>query len=123
MQCCGEPFLVGDLVSWPLAAAADRDFIESVLGPEQAALVTDAEDHHEAESVRHEPLVGRVSSIEAVFCAYAPSSPEATEMYPVLGSAVVERRERADGWEADKPDNKVFLSYLVDVEEGSPPSP
>ena len=44
-------------------------------------------------------------------------------MHPVLGSAVVERRERVDGCETDKPDNKVFLSYLVDVEEGSPPSP
>jgi hypothetical protein len=88
-----------------------------VLGLGGAASVTDIEDHHDVEPVRDGPLVGTDRAITAVFCSYAASSPSRKALYPVPGTAQLEPRERADGWEPEEQHIHVFLGYLVDVEE------
>jgi hypothetical protein len=115
-QCCGERFEVGSTISWTVAANPDRAFLADVLGAEGAASITDIEDHH-VELLRDEPVVGTVRAITALFCSYAMPSASAKGLYPVRDTAVLEARDRADGREREEGNRRVFLGYLVDVDE------
>jgi hypothetical protein len=71
MECCGEPFAVGDSVEWSLTDEPDVDWLEAAIGTELAADITHQEDHHDAERdviVRR----GKVLSIRCAYCRYAP---------------------------------------------------
>jgi hypothetical protein len=45
MQCCGEPFSVGQPVSWMLGDA-DQDWLMTMLGADAQVTVDAAEEHH-----------------------------------------------------------------------------
>ena len=34
MQCCGDPFAVGDRVAWTVSNAVEREWLETLVGPE-----------------------------------------------------------------------------------------
>jgi hypothetical protein len=110
MQCCGEPFHIGSEISWTLRAG-DLDWLECSLGAEET--VHAAEEHHGGVPEDTEPTRGAVTGIKAVHCRFAarPDSGSGT-LYPVRGSGVLTDVESADGWIADRDDER-FVGYLV----------
>ena len=118
IQCCGDEFALRSKVEWTVVADPDLEFLSAVLGSHEADAITDIEEHHGLMQLRDEPLIGTVHGITAVFCSYAaPSTGKA--LYPVSGTAVLEPRERADGWEQEDAHTRVFVGYLVDVDDES----
>lgn len=114
MQCCGEPFAIGDEVSWTLRDP-DTEWLELVLGNDLAGSIDQAEEHHGGvgEDVTH--TRGIVAAIHTVHCRYAPISGGAdTALYPVAGSGVVDAVRSADGWIPDRGELK-FAGYLVQL--------
>ncbi|MFI1995628.1 DUF6578 domain-containing protein [Actinoplanes sp. NPDC020271] len=111
MQCCGEPFAVGDEVSWTLRAP-DTEWLEPVLGKDLAAGIDLAEEHHGGVE-ETPPTVGTVVAIRAVHCRYGPLAGGAG-LGPVAGSGVISTVRSADGWTPDRGDLK-FAGYVVEV--------
>ena len=69
IQCCGDPFEVGDSISWCTVRPDDKlPFLSKKLGA-RAAEVTEYEEHHVVEGPT-QTCVGTVRSIEAAFCIY-----------------------------------------------------
>jgi hypothetical protein len=116
LQCCGDPFEVGELVSWTVAEAVDREYLATVIGEEAAATVSDYEDHHDVAGDDVRPLSGTVKEISAVSCHFAL---QGRALYPVPGTAVVEARSRADGWEHER-ESLRFLGYIVSLVSPTP---
>ena len=115
MQCCGEPFTVGDEVGWTLRDP-DTEWLELVLGSELANAVDSAEEHHGGIEEGVTPTVGIVTSIHAVRCRYAPLPDEAeTHLAPVAGSGTLDAVRSADGWTPDRRGLR-FAGYLVQLE-------
>jgi hypothetical protein len=115
MQCCGEPFAVGDEVSWTLRDP-DTEWLALVLGSEPAGGVDKAEEHHGGIGEGATPTVGIVTAIHAVRCRYAPLPDEAeTQFAPVAGSGTLDAIRSVDGWTPDQGDLK-FAGYLVQLE-------
>jgi hypothetical protein len=115
-QCCGDPFEVGQSVSWTVASAIDRDYLATVIGEDAAAKISDYEDHHHVAEGDVRPVGGTVSGIAAVSCQFARQD---RAFYPVPGTAVVEARSRADGWEREDELLK-FLGYIVTLASPGP---
>ena len=114
MQCCGEPFSVGDVVAWRLDDP-DPDWLGAALEPEMARRVAYAEERH-SESPDDLPLRhGSVIAIHAAFSEYAPISADSTALYPVKGSAIVREVPRADGRDSIE-SSVIFNGYAVEVE-------
>jgi hypothetical protein len=113
MQCCGDPFRVGDSVDWTAHDAIDRDWLANCLTPQLAAAVTHAEEHHQDEQTP-QPLRGIVTGIRSAYCAYAPQPGDPRTLYPVPGSCELEQLDHADGSEAETP-TRTFTGYLVDI--------
>ncbi|MEP7764228.1 DUF6578 domain-containing protein [Sanguibacter sp. 25GB23B1] len=115
MQCCGEPFSVGDVVAWHVDDP-DSEWLSAALGPEMAQRVAYAEERH-SESPDDLPLQrGSVIAIHAAFSEYAPISADSTALYPVKGSAVLREVPRADG--SDRLESgATFNGYVVEVEQ------
>ena len=112
MQCCGEPFRLGSAVAWTLEPT-DSDWLDLMLGVQPHPAVDAAEDHHGRLPAHTEPTSGTVTRITAVHCRYAPRpGSDAATVYPVPGSGVLTDVESADGWVADR-GNERFAGYLV----------
>jgi hypothetical protein len=112
MQCCGEPFEVAEAVSWWTSSEVHRDYLSVVVGEKMAAEITHYEDHHDVSDGGTTLIVGTVRTIEAVSCRFAVQGPA---FHPVPGTAVIEPRSSADGWE--KEDGELnFLGYIVTIE-------
>jgi hypothetical protein len=114
MQCCGEPFAIGDEVSWTLRDP-DTVWLELVLGNDWAGSIDLAEEHHGGVGGDVTHTMGIVTAIHTVHCRYAPiPRGAATDLYPVPGSGVVDAVRSADGWIPDRGDLK-FVGYLVQL--------
>jgi hypothetical protein len=74
MQCCGEPFSVGQPVSWTLGDA-DQDWLMTMLGADAQVTVDAAEEHHDGLPEETPRTTGIVSRIAAVHCRYARAGP------------------------------------------------
>ncbi|MEV7371941.1 DUF6578 domain-containing protein [Streptomyces sp. NPDC090301] len=68
MQCCGEGFAPGDVVSWALLEVDPEDYAD-ILGSEPAAEVDFREEHHGQEEGRA-PTSMEVVSVVEVHCRY-----------------------------------------------------
>ncbi|WP_330452172.1 MULTISPECIES: DUF6578 domain-containing protein [unclassified Streptomyces] len=112
MQCCGDPFAPGDVVSWALMEVDPEDYVHLV-GEERAEGIDFCEEHHGGEEgVPQVPL--EVVSVVEVHCRYGllPGAtdrirgpvPGTTELVPVEGAA--------DGW-AKAREGATFAGYLV----------
>ncbi len=97
MQCCGEPFSVGDSVDWPASPLSDGSWCAE-LGLEKApSWIYSAHCDDEGQ------LRGTVEEIEAVFCRFRVVRREATRIprYRRSGTADARRQLRASrrlGW-------------------------
>jgi hypothetical protein len=115
MECCGEPFAVGDVVDWSLAGDPDSEWLEAAIGRDLTAQVTHVEDHHDVEQdaiIRR----GTVRSIQCAFCLYAPASGgDRRTLYPVAGTAEITATERVDGTEGQG-STLHFNGFLVELD-------
>ncbi|MGC4946012.1 DUF6578 domain-containing protein [Streptomyces sp. DT224] len=112
MQCCGEPFAPGDVVSWTLMEVDPEDYVDLV-GGERAEGIDFREEHHGGgEGLPPVPL--EVVSVVEVHCRYGVP-PGATDRVncPVPGTTVLVPVEGvADGWAEARP-GVSFAGYLA----------
>lgn len=95
MQCCGDPFEVGDEVAWRLEDA-DEEWPGSAVGPDLAGRIRYAEERHADRVDALPPRRGRVVAVTAASCAYATSPADPRTAYPVPGSTALRDVGRAD---------------------------
>lgn len=113
MQCCGDPFRVGQLVQFSTTSEVDREFLGVVLGRDGAAALTDYEDHHALDVGPVTRLIGTVERIEAISCRFELRD---RAMFPVADTSHVVVQAEATGWEAEGEDEGLrFLGYIVTV--------
>jgi hypothetical protein len=114
LRCCGEPFSIGSRIGWSLVAA-DHDYLAVALGPETAAEVEWAEEHHHrAGDPRARRLVGDVLEVAAVRCAFVPSPRYDGADAPVVSTAHLSPLVAADGFDPDHGTLRL-IGYLVTV--------
>lgn len=115
MQCCGDSFGPGDVVSWGLEEADPADYAE-VLGEERAGGIGFREEHHGPEE-HPAPSRLRVLTVTEVHCRYELPADGTTNVYhPVPGTAeLVPVDGEADGWAKARP-GVGFVGYLVTAE-------
>lgn len=111
IQCCGQSFEPGDVVSWTLLEVDPEDYA-SVVGGERADEIDFRQEQHGQEE-GHAPTPVEVVSIAEVHCRYGVP-PGATDKvnYPVPGTTVLAPVKEADGRAKAIPDVS-FAGYLV----------
>jgi hypothetical protein len=111
IQCCGQSFAPGDVVSWTLLEVDPKDYA-AVVGSERADEIDFREEHH-GQGEGHAPISLEVVSIAEVHCRYGVP-PGATDKvnHPVPGTTVLVPVKEADGWAKARPDVS-FAGYLV----------
>ncbi|MEU7039390.1 DUF6578 domain-containing protein [Streptomyces sp. NPDC046237] len=111
IQCCGQSFAPGDVVSWTLLEVDPEDYAD-VVGCERADEIDFREEHHGQEEGQAATSV-EVVSIAEVHCRYGvpPGAMEKVN-YPVPGTTVLVPVKEADGWAKARPDVS-FAGYLV----------
>lgn len=103
MQCCGEPFSIGDEIEWTVFA-----FNRTVVGIDsQIDYIYDA--HYETKDGLS-ILKGTVDRIDALFTKYEPSLDNPKMQIPASGS--LRSVSKADGCEEDIGE-LVFNSYFI----------
>ncbi|MGW7430485.1 DUF6578 domain-containing protein [Streptomyces sp. NPDC054861] len=117
MQCCGENFAPGDVVSWTLLEVDPEDYAD-VGGSGRADEIDFREEHH-GQGEGHAPTSVEVVSIVEVHCSYGVP-PGATDKvnYPVPGTTVLVPVKAADGRAKARPDVG-FAGYLVTARRAS----
>ncbi|MEU6590858.1 DUF6578 domain-containing protein [Streptomyces sp. NPDC046881] len=111
IQCCGESFAPGDVVSWTLMEVDPEDYVD-VVGSERAEGIDFREEHHGQEEGRA-PTSVRVVSIAEVHCRYGIPPGAADKVnHPVPGTTVLVPVDKADGWAKARP-GVGFAGYLV----------
>jgi hypothetical protein len=116
MQCCGEPFAVGQEVVWTLSAAVDAGWLSTVLGPETAREIAYREEHHGRLPDDTPETRGRIVGIQAARCRFDPvPDGDGRTLHPVPGSGEVQEVPEADGWEPESGD-LAFVGYLVTLD-------
>ena len=120
LQCCGDPFKVGDTVEWICSDLVDREFLAMILGDARAEEITHVEDHHDVAGPTS-PLSGRVTSIASVACK---TEQQGDVRVPAAGGAQIRELSSADGWESEPKDEWIpdgsdeiphFYGYLVHI--------
>lgn len=117
-QCCGQKFGVGDTVTWGLVPERSSH-LGALIGSRRAQEGAWSESHHgpgDAELQR-----GRITSLEAVWVAFAPRQGSGGSLEPVPGSAVTRAITRADVW-AEPQGNLRFLGWLAELDALEPVS-
>jgi hypothetical protein len=118
MQCCGEPFQVGSVVSWNLTPLTDPIHLPGTLG-DDGARVTHTENHHGPDNPDGTVLtVGTVEAIQKAFCKVAPMpGDDSSFSVPVPGSGWRSTRTSASSADGDEgeDDDTHFLGYVVEI--------
>jgi hypothetical protein len=87
-----------------------------MLGPHAHPAADAAEEHHGGVPEDTVPTSGTVTGIAAVHCRFAAARPgDQRSLYPVPGSGNLTTVKSADGWTADRGDEK-FMGYLVELD-------
>ncbi|GGZ84598.1 hypothetical protein GCM10010344_59980 [Streptomyces bluensis] len=111
IQCCGQSFAPGDVVSWNLLEVDPEDYA-AVVGSEHAPAIDFREEHHGHEEEQALTSL-EVLAVAEVHCRYAvPPGSTADVLYPVPGTTVMVPASEADGWAEAQPDVR-FAGYLV----------
>lgn len=88
IQCCGESFAPGDVVSWTLLEVDPEDYADMV-GGERAARIDFCEEHHGRDEGRA-PVRLEVLSVDEVHCHYeVPAGSTSNIYHPVPGTTVL----------------------------------
>jgi len=85
MECCGDPFAVGDQVAWTADEDVNDEWFSAALGPTIATSITHAEEHHSDNELLAK-IDGRVLSITGAWCACGPVAPNDRVHVPLEGS-------------------------------------
>ncbi|MFJ8157098.1 DUF6578 domain-containing protein [Streptomyces sp. NPDC094468] len=110
IQCCGDSFTPGDVVSWRLLEVDSEDYAD-VIGTDRAAAIDFHEEHHGYED--HASTLLQVLTVTEVHCRYEVPPEGTTRVYqPVPGTTVLVPVEKAEGWAETQPDVQ-FVGYLV----------
>ncbi|MET7287622.1 DUF6578 domain-containing protein [Streptomyces sp. NPDC005573] len=111
IQCCGESFGPGDVVSWRLLEVDSEDYAD-IVGTDRAAEIDFREEHHGREEERA-PTRLEVLTAAEVHCRYEVPPGATSDLYqPVPGTTALVPVEKADGWAKSRPDTS-FVGYLV----------
>lgn len=120
VECCGDPFAIGSTVSWTVLPITDPDWLSDVLGPERAATVDAAEDHHTDAPDHLREITGVVQAISTVHCEFAMRRPRDPQgLRPVPGTCVLNDVERVDGTPPRRA-GLSFVGYLVGLDADRP---
>lgn len=105
VQSGGEPFVVGQDVTWPISGQLNRTALTEHVGADTAAQVSMVVDWHARRAEDTADHTGLVTRIEAYRCRHAQGHvvPGTVETYPV---------GEADGWEPEEGGSH-FVGYLV----------
>jgi hypothetical protein len=111
IQCCGESFTPGDVVSWHLLEVDPEDYVDLV-GSDRASEIDFCEEHHGRED-EHAPTRLQVLTITEVHCRYeVPSDSPSNVRCPVPGTTKLVPVREADGRAATRPQVE-FTGYIV----------
>ena len=101
----GEPFAVGQDVTWPISGQLNRTALTEIVGAETAAELSMAVDWHAGRAEDTVDHIGLVTRIEVYRCRHVHGHVVAgtVETYPVV---------EADGWESEE-DGAHFVGYLA----------
>jgi hypothetical protein len=117
IQCCGETFTLGDVVSWHLLGVDPEDYADLV-GSDRAAEIDFCEEHHGREN-EHAPTRLRVLTITEVHCRYeVPPGSTSNVRHPVPGTTELVPVREADGRAVTRP-HVEFTGYLVTAERNA----
>ena len=118
VQCCGEPFAVGDTVRWTLVERVFDDVLTDSRGRREQVHLTHAEEHHGAVPEDVPPTEARLTRIQAVTFAYADVPGRYRTQASVAGSGRAQQLWRVDGWESERQAeaDRRFAGYVVDLE-------
>ena len=118
MACCGDPFKVGDRVEWTVDHGIDDGWFASALGPETAARITHAEEHHSDHQEALPKVGGRVLSITRAWGAYGPLKPDDQMHFPVPGSERFIEVQTSHGVEGLAYTELTFNGWIVELDWG-----
>ena len=113
-ECCGEPFAVGDTVTWPLVPVSEHADLAVRLGADVGGRVSSEVERH-VEGVPEVRL--RIQRIRAAFCAYQrdPVGTGGVTHRPVAGTTVFEGLRAVDRTHEVR-GGLQWLGYVVDAE-------
>lgn len=100
-DCCGEPFAIGDEVTWSIAPVVEREPLAVTLGTELAREVDGFETHHDDETDRTRPVSGIVSRIRVALVELASTPADPVSFRPVLDTLELRELEHLDQALAD----------------------
>lgn len=113
LDCCGDPFGIGDAVTWLLKPATTSWFVE-MLGEEIGSRVSHAEERHDESAIATEQR-GRVVSMRRVYLTMWRHTPQSVTWFPAEGSAeLVDVVHTSDADSCAVPDGELF-GYLVEL--------
>lgn len=115
MQCCGDPFAVGDDVDWTLDDQPDKEWLKAALGADAAARVTYSEESHGGLSDDAPTTRGRVLTIRTAHGRYTATPSGGRTLYPVPGSGLLTGANSVDGSESDISESRLN-GYLVELD-------
>ena len=114
IQCCGQSFTPGDVVSWQLLEVDPEDYADLV-GRDRAAEIDFCEEHH-GRGDDPAPTRLRVLTVTEVHCRYeVPPGSTSNARHPVPGTTEWVPVRQADG-RALKRQHVEFTGYLVTAE-------
>lgn len=118
MECCGEPFELGDRVTWTVEEADDREWLLAALGPDHAVTVTHLEEHHAQDASRLLTMTGFVTKIAGAWCAYGPRHVGDEDSYPIPGTERFVDLYGSHGVEGQPAAGQSLSGWLVELDTG-----
>lgn len=117
MECCGDPFAVGDQVVWTVDREIDDDWFVAALGPDMASRITHAEEHHDDGQDDLPEVSGRVLTITRAWGAYGPQRPGDQVHVPVPGSHRFLEVRESSGLEKHAFSGLTFNGWIVELDQ------
>lgn len=111
MECCGNPFKVGDAVKWSVIEPANPGYLADI----GIATVDFFEEHHHDTTERQLLLSGTVSSIRLLYFTYMPHGNTLIPSKPML----VDARDTEQSHK-DIGDYR-FSAYVVEISDNNNP--
>ncbi|WP_308424467.1 DUF6578 domain-containing protein [Nocardioides albus] len=115
IECCGEPFAVGDHVCWTVRAP-DVDWQRAALGAEISSAITHSVERHADDLDEVSQLTGTVVAIKRAWGEFAQRNPDDHVHYPVPGSQRFLDVPTSDGTEEHAFPELTFNGWVVELD-------